>query len=460
MPTHCCVPGCTKKGYLEERKKISYFIFPTDKSLRNSAVMQSGEMKGKNFQISKSTKVCSRHFKTEDFQRSLGRSKINLKPGVVPSVFSWRTSPRKRKPPPFRHLVATGFDDISEAVSENEDNLESIEQPPYQEISTQTDETSVFENTTQTEDKVFEDKESQTEHNDLIGIMEKEIAGLKAEIDKLMKQTDALKAKLFNVDRFRSNSSSISFYTGFPDFEVFKTVFDFLDPGEYGQNIRYWTSLNTKEPLLDIYDNEHYSKSEKGRPRALKAIDEFFLVMCRLRQGFAEEHLSNLFHISLSTVSRVVISWVNFMYLKFAQINIWPSRTVIDNTMPEAFKAKYSATRVIIDCTEVRCQMPSSLQLNGELFSNYKNHTTLKGLIGISPGGAMIFVSELYTGSISDREIVVRSGFLDLPFDDKDLVMADKGFTIDDLMLPQEMRPWAVHAFTRSILTSSKHEID
>ena len=47
----------------------------------------------------------------------------------------------------------------------------------------------------------------------------------------------------------------------------------------------------------------------------------------------------------------------------------------------------------------------------------------------------MVFVSELYTGSISDREIVVRSGFLD-SFDDKDLVMADKGFTMDDLMLP------------------------
>ena len=41
----------------------------------------------------------------------------------------------------------------------------------------------------------------------------------------------------------------------------------------------------------------------------------------------------------------------------------------------------------IIDCTEVRCQMPSSLQLNWELFSAYKNHTTLKGLVDISPGG-------------------------------------------------------------------------
>ena len=106
---------------------------------------------------------------------------------------------------------------------------------------------------------------------------------------------------------------------------------------------------------------------------------------------------------------------------------------VIHRTMPEAFKKKYGSTRVIIECTVVRCQMPSSLQLNGELFSSYKNHTTLKGLVGISPGGAITILSQLYTGSISDREIV-RSGLLDCPFQDKDSVMADKGFTISDLL--------------------------
>ena len=102
--------------------------------------------------------------------------------------------------------------------------------------------------------------------------------------------------------------------------------------------------------------------------------------------------------------------------------------------MPGDFKKKYSSTRVIIDCTEVRCQMPISLQLNGELFSNYKHHTTLKGLIGISPRGAITFISQLYTGSISDWEIVARSGFLDLPFEDNESVMADKGLTIQDLL--------------------------
>ena len=78
--------------------------------------------------------------------------------------------------------------------------------------------------------------------------------------------------------------------------------------------------------------------------------------------------------------------------------------------------------------------MPSSLLLNSDLFSAYKNHTTLKGLVGISPSGAITFISQLYTGSISDREIVERSGILDLPFNEGDSVMVDKGFTISDIL--------------------------
>ena len=89
----------------------------------------------------------------------------------------------------------------------------------------------------------------------------------------------------------------------------------------------------------------------------------FFIVMFRLRQGFTKDHLAQLLNVSASTVSRIFITWVNFMFFKFGQINIWPSRKVI-NKMLKSFKGRYKSTRVIIDCTEVRCQMPSSLQLN------------------------------------------------------------------------------------------------
>ena len=212
--------------------------------------------------------------------------------------------------------------------------------------------------------------------------------------------------------------------------QTFQATLVYLNPGENGQNIRYWRSTDKKVPAHHG-DNQ---KNKPGRKRTLKPEDEFLLVMCRLRQGFNEAHSAFLFGISQPTVSRIFVSWINFIYLRFGTINIWPNREEVDKSMPEDFKSKYPKTRVILDCTEIKCQMPSSLLLNSRLFSSYKNHTTLKGLIGIAPSGAITFISELYAGSISDREIVEKSGILDLPFNEGDDVMADKGFTVEDLL--------------------------
>ena len=51
--------------------------------------------------------------------------------------------------------------------------------------------------------------------------------------------------------------------------------------------------------------------------------------------------------------------------------------------------------------------------------------------MGIAPSGAVIFVSQLYDGSISDKQIVKRSGFLKKElWSDGDSVMADRSFTV------------------------------
>ena len=87
----------------------------------------------------------------------------------------------------------------------------------------------------------------------------------------------------------------------------------------------------------------------------------------------------------------------------------------------------------MIDCTEIRVQVLSTLLLQSQMYSSYKSGTTLNSLIGFTPHGAVSFVSALYTGCISDKEITRCCGILDL-LKPNDSVMADKGFNIGDML--------------------------
>lgn len=107
--------------------------------------------------------------------------------------------------------------------------------------------------------------------------------------------------------------------------------------------------------------------------------------------------------------------------------------------MPCVFD-KCSDTQVIVDCTELKCQVPSSLLLQSEMYSQYKSLTTLKGQIGMSQHGSVTFISSLYSGSVSDKQLFRESGII--PLLDKDMaVMVDKGFLIDDLVPCKINRP-------------------
>ena len=139
-----------------------------------------------------------------------------------------------------------------------------------------------------------------------------------------------------------------------------------------------------------------------------------------------------IFHLLAGKSPHGLIIYVFFLGGGRSQ-TIWPSRDEVCAKMPEEFKKHYPTTRVILDCTEIFAETPSSLLLQSQLYSSYKSNTTLKSLIGISPHGAITFVSSLYTKAISDKEITRCSGILDL-VEAGDSVMADKGFDIEDLL--------------------------
>ena len=82
---------------------------------------------------------------------------------------------------------------------------------------------------------------------------------------------------------------------------------------------------------------------------------------------------------------------------------------------------------------------------------------TYKSLIGISPNGVVTFVSDLYTGSTSDKQITKLSGLIDL-CEANDAIMADKGFLISDMTTAKAV-DLIIPPFKRSKKQFLPHEV-
>ncbi len=88
---HCSVPLCSVSS--RYNSCASFYSFPVKEEIRKKCIVNIRRI---NFQITKHTKVCSVHFKPDDFVE--GTSRRRLKKGAVPSLFEWNRE-RQMQPP-------------------------------------------------------------------------------------------------------------------------------------------------------------------------------------------------------------------------------------------------------------------------------------------------------------------------------------------------------------------------
>ena len=145
-------------------------------------------------------------------------------------------------------------------------------------------------------------------------------------------------------------------YTGFNKYSTLTVFFNFVQPA----------ASMMRDPY---YKTESDTLSLAGRRKVIKLIDELFMFLCRIRLCLGEQDLSIRFNVSVSTVSRKIIAWTNFLYLVLGHIPMWLSKEEIQSLMPQSFSDLYPDTRVILDCTEIYTETPSALVLGSQFFS-------------------------------------------------------------------------------------------
>ncbi|XP_037568234.2 uncharacterized protein LOC119449121 [Dermacentor silvarum] len=203
------------------------------------------------------------------------------------------------------------------------------------------------------------------------------------------------------------------YYTGLPSYDVFQSLFEYLEPRASSMSYWGWTKKSGSET--------------RGRPKESSLATEFFMVLVRLRIGMPGKEIARNFMMSESQVSRTFATWINFLERELTAITSIPSQDEIRPHLPRSFRF-FENTRLILDATEVRIQRPSSLGAQRQTFSTYKHYNTYKVLVGCTPDGYIAFVSRLWGGSVSDKTILSCSTLLD-SLEVGDAIMVDKGFT-------------------------------
>lgn len=112
-----------------------------------------------------------------------------------------------------------------------------------------------------------------------------------------------------------------------------------------------------------------------GPSRTLLVENEFFMVLCHLKVGLLEDDLAVRFGLKQSVVSQTINTWIMFMFFRFKELDVFPSKEVVKLHMPECFIKKYPSTSLIIDATEIYIEKPNNPVAQQLTFSSYKTQT-------------------------------------------------------------------------------------
>jgi hypothetical protein len=255
-----------------------------------------------------------------------------------------------------------------------------------------------------------------------IAVLEEEVKAerrLRQEAEAKLAEARAVSADL-RAENFQTSPKVFPILAGVQDFETLQGLSEvYCGPGG---------GLTEREKAARDGDR---SRGMVGRSVMLNPLNRLFLTLIFLRQGLSMAALAVLFGVSESTVGTVIHTVLPRLSKFFNHIFPAPTKESILRNYPAEWKEALGGCLVamIIDGAEFFLQVSSNPVVQSITYSHYKHHCTGKFLIAITPDGYIAFVSKVFGGHISDTELVIHSGFLNLLGERGMNILADKGFT-------------------------------
>ncbi|XP_046570173.1 uncharacterized protein LOC124278515 isoform X2 [Haliotis rubra] len=239
-----------------------------------------------------------------------------------------------------------------------------------------------------------------------------EVQDLKATIKSLEQEIHSLNLRrsTFSINDISGSEEKMLLYTSIP-YDVFEIICS----------------------MLERFDLNYYAG---WKPSIVSLENQLLLTLMKLTMNSKDLDLAQRFQISRATVSNIFNTLIHALHELFSGVmdNYMPSQTKCKGSMPKSFE-DFGSARASIDAIEMSQDIPKDLDCQNRVYSNYKSRHTVKAVTAVAPNGALTYCTSLYPGSTSDVAIVSHSNMLS-SFKPGDLILADKGFTIHEMLPP------------------------
>ncbi|XP_056441445.1 uncharacterized protein LOC130391619 isoform X1 [Gadus chalcogrammus] len=248
-------------------------------------------------------------------------------------------------------------------------------------------------------------------------VSRKEMHQLNLQYNQLRDDYEALKRELYATQEENKHLKE----------QLKQSKFGFDSIKDTNAKIIFFTGLQSLQMVMWLLDI--VKRSTLVLKGGLSWENHLLLVLMKVRLGLTNRDLAYRFGLPFSTVSKILRDWIPMLSSIVKPLIMWPSKDAVRANMPKCFKPKFRNCRCIIDCTEIFIERTHNLKARAETWSNYKHQNTMKYLIGITPAGAISFLSSGWGGRASDKVITLDSAFLG-KLEHGDEILADRGFLV------------------------------